>query len=118
MPNGRSNYDSYSIRQTGVYQEYVGPESGSVCLLLRPTSRVQERLKTYLTTGNNESAGRGVPLDPMYLHRILLITLGDHWDDYVEYLIKELDGHVSFTSTRMSAIFLTANRLNLFGSHA
>ena len=85
MPNGRTNYDPYSIRQIGIYHKYLGSDESSVWLLLRPTTAIKERLRSLLLTTNN----------PMSVHIILLSSTVMYWDEYLEFLEKRLEGYVS-----------------------
>ncbi|KIW13610.1 hypothetical protein PV08_08800 [Exophiala spinifera] len=93
--NHRNRGDSWSLRQTGVYQRFSGSPGQSAGIILQPSQRIRPWIEEYLRSAKFRSDY------PMMLHVLMLAALAATWTSYVQHLstqLRELDEKVSFSS--------------------
>lgn len=91
--HGRGTGDPWSLRQTGIYQQYYPVVKRSVWILLEPSKTLQERLRAILDSKptNSDVAER----NPMLLHTLILFMTASNWGSYLDDLDSEVKALVS-----------------------
>lgn len=112
--NGRSQGDPWSLRQTGVYQQFCFKRRCSVWILLQPSDDMRARLWKGLSSSQQEINGE----HPLLLHLPIFCTAARNWHDYVKHLQARLVELVSTTfETAYNRSYIHPGREGLFLSN-
>ena len=98
--NGRGRGDPWSLRQTGVYQQYRS-DGRSRWVLLNYSQYMEDRVEAAL----QESCHSKCHEIPLQLHLFIILAATRNWEGYIGDLQQRVTALVSIT--------LTLNALNL-----
>jgi hypothetical protein len=83
--NQRNRGDSWSLRQTGIYQGYSGILDKATWIMLNLSKRIRSWFEDYLRSKQSS------PDHPLLLHILLLIALTSTYPEYLQHLFMQLE---------------------------
>ena len=79
----------WSIRETGIYQQFTIKAQSSDCVVIQSSRSVQKRFEEMGIGGNEKFAG--LPLHWSHFHEIVLSTVTSNWQEYIKLLDKSIN---------------------------
>lgn len=79
-------YDSWSVRQSAIYQQYDSSKNRIVFILIAPSDTMRRNLEDAVC----RSRARGRSLNAFDLHRIIISTLHENWRLYIRKFENDL----------------------------
>jgi len=101
--NGRAEGDTWSIRQTGIYEKRNMNTGQSVWILLQPSERVHRRLREGFVARSRSGTSNQMVTT---LHAALLIAAHREWAEYLVDINGEVQHLVNLIGKKLLVVLI------------